>query len=149
MEILITGGKGMLGQTLIERLSERHKVEIVDLPEVDITKPQEINKVICYKDPDVVIHCAALTNVDACEEKVDLAYKVNAYGSANVATACGRHGVRLIAISTDYVFDGEADRPYNEFDQAGGARSIYGKSKFAGEEAIRQNCHNYCICRIS
>lgn len=69
--------------------------------------------------------------------------------SGNVAAACFRHNVRLIAISTDYVFGGELERPYHEFDAAGGAHTVYGQSKFAGEELIRRHCPNHLICRIS
>ena len=90
-----------------------------------------------------------MTAVDKCETEVDLAYKLNAFGSANVAAACFRNNIRLIAISTDYVFDGNLDRPYNEFDTATGGRTVYGKSKFAGEEAIRRHCPDHVICRIS
>jgi dTDP-4-dehydrorhamnose reductase len=90
-----------------------------------------------------------MTAVDKCESEPDLAYKLNAIGSMNVAAACHRNAVKLIAISTDYVFGGELDRPYHEFDVAGGAHTVYGASKFAGEEMIRRHCPNHIICRIS
>jgi dTDP-4-dehydrorhamnose reductase len=90
-----------------------------------------------------------MTAVDKCESEVDLAYKLNAFGTANVAAACHRNNIRLIAISTDYVFDGKLDRPYNEFDKPNGGNTVYGKSKFAGEEAIRSHCPDHVICRIS
>ena len=90
-----------------------------------------------------------MTAVDKCETEADLAYRLNAVGSMNVAAACHRHGVRLIGISTDYVFGGELDRPYHEFDIAGGAHTVYGASKYAGEEMIRRHCPNHVICRIS
>jgi len=83
------------------------------------------------------------------EDAVDFAYRLNARGTANVAAACNRRGVRLIAISTDYVFAGDSDRPYCEFDAANGGNTVYGKSKFAGEELVRQLCPDHCICRIS
>ena len=120
-----------------------------DLPEADITDPAGFDAFLAQAAPDAVIHCAAMTAVDKCESEVDLAYKLNAFGSANVAAACNRHGVRLIAISTDYVFEGSCDRPYCEFDVPNGGNTVYGKSKFAGEEAIRRHCPDHVICRIS
>ena len=148
MKVLITGGKGMLGRTLCAELKEFELIP-TDLPEADITDAAKFNALIAGYAPDAVIHCAAMTAVDKCETEIDFAYKLNALGSANVASACHRNGVRLIAISTDYVFDGDSDRPYNEFDRASGGNTVYGKSKFAGEEAIRRHCPDHVICRIS
>lgn len=149
MKVLLTGGNGMLGRTICRVLGGRFEIVPTDLPEADITNEVRIDRVIAAAQPDVVVHCAAATQVDACETKVDFAYRLNARGTANVAAACNRNGVRLIAISTDYVFDGDLDRPYNEFDRATGGRTVYGRSKFAGEEQIRALCPNHCICRIS
>ncbi len=148
MKIVITGGKGMLGRTLQKVLSA-HDLIIADLPEWDILDAAKFSDQLAAVKADAVIHCAAMTAVDKCETEVDFAYKLNAVGSMNVAAACHRHGVRLIAISTDYVFDGALDRPYHEFDMAGGAHTVYGASKFAGEEMIRRHCPNHVICRIS
>lgn len=148
MKVLITGGRGMLGRTLQQELAS-HELVIVDLPECDITDAAGFDRFLAAAHPDVVIHCAAMTAVDKCETEVDFAYKLNAVGSMNVAAACFRHGVRLLAISTDYVFGGELDRPYHEFDIAGGAHTVYGQSKYAGEEMIRRHCPNHVICRIS
>lgn len=148
MCIVITGGKGMLGRTLQKVLNE-HELIVADLPEWDITDAADFSEKLKNSHADVVIHCAAMTAVDKCETEVDLAYRLNAVGSMNVAAACQRNGVRLIAFSTDYVFGGELDRPYNEFDVAGGAHTVYGASKFAGEEMIRRHCPNHVICRIS
>jgi dTDP-4-dehydrorhamnose reductase len=99
--------------------------------------------------PDVVIHCAAMTAVDRCESERESAFRLNARGSANVASVCRKYSIRLIAVSTDYVFDGDADRPYDEFDRPNGGRTVYGQSKFAGEEAVRSLCPNHVIARIS
>lgn len=148
MKILITGGKGMLGRTLQSVLSE-HDLIIADLPECDILDAAGFDCFLTNAAPDAVIHCAAMTAVDKCETEIDFAYKLNAVGSMNVAAACQRHHVRLIAISTDYVFGGELDRPYHEFDAAGGAHTVYGQTKFIGEELIRRHCPNHVICRIS
>ena len=149
MKILLTGGKGMLGRTLCRELGGDFEVVPTDLPDADIADEDGFDALLKREKPDAVIHCAAATQVDACEEKIDFAYRLNARGTANVAAACNRNGVRLIAISTDYVFDGDSNRPYSEFDRATGGRTVYGKSKFAGEEQVRALCPNHCICRIS
>ena len=148
MKLLITGGKGMLGRTLQNEFKDC-EIVIADLPEADITDAAGFDRFLAANKPDAVIHCAAMTAVDKCESEIEFSYKLNAFGTANVAAACNRHGVRLIAISTDYVFDGDSDRPYNEFDRATGGNTVYGKSKFAGEEAVRKHCPNHVICRIS
>ena len=149
MKVLLTGGKGMLGRTLVRELGGDSEVVPTDLPEADITDENAIDAVIAQASPDAVIHCAAMTAVDKCETERDLAFRLNARGTANVASACRRHGVRLVAISTDYVFEGDADRPYTEFDRPTGGRTVYGQSKFAGEEAVRSLCPNHVIARIS
>ena len=148
MKVLLTGGKGMLGRTLCAELTDFEAIP-TDLPEADITDAAGFDALLKQIKPDAVIHCAAMTAVDKCETEIDFAYKLNAFGTANVASACHRNGIRLIAISTDYVFEGNSDRPYNEFDTPNGGNTIYGKSKFAGEEAIRRHCPNHVICRIS
>ena len=148
MIVMLTGGKGMLGRTLCAELTD-FEIIPTDLPEADITDAAGFDALLKKVRPDAVIHCAAMTAVDKCESEIDLAYKLNAFGTANVASACQRNGVRLIAISTDYVFEGDSDQPYNEFDRPTGGRTIYGKSKFAGEEAIRALCPDHVICRIS
>ena len=148
MKLLITGGKGMLGRTLQDEFKDCG-IAVADLPETDITDAAGFDAFLVRHKPDAVIHCAAMTAVDRCESEIEFAYKLNAFGTANVATVCHRHGVRLIAISTDYVFDGDSDRPYNEFDRATGGNTVYGKSKFAGEEAVRTLCPDHVICRIS
>ena len=148
MKVLLTGGKGMLGRTLCAELTD-FEVLPTDLPEADITDAAGFDALLKKERPDAVIHCAAMTAVDKCETEIDFAYKLNAFGTANVASACRRNNIRLIAISTDYVFEGDSDRPYNEFDLPSGGRTVYGKSKFAGEEAIRRHCPDHVICRIS
>ena len=148
MKVLLTGGKGMLGRTLCAELTD-FEVIPTDLPDADITNEAGFDALLKRIKPDAVIHCAAMTAVDKCETETELAYKLNAYGTANVASACHRNGIRLIAISTDYVFEGNSDRPYNEFDTPNGGNTVYGKSKFAGEEAVRRHCPDHVICRIS
>ena len=147
MKLLITGGKGMLGSTLQKEFSDC-EIVVADLPECDITDPAGFEGFLAAARPDVVIHCAAMTAVDRCESDTELAWRLNAFGTGVVAAACRRQGVRLVAISTDYVFAGDLDRPYHEFD-APGARTVYGMTKFAGEEMVRRFCPEHLICRIS
>ena len=149
MKVLLTGGKGMLGRTLVRELGGEFEVIPTDLPEADITDEVSLDAVFEQHAPDVVIHCAAMTAVDRCETERDFAFRLNARGTANVAALCNRRGIRLIAVSTDYVFDGDSYRPYSEFDHATGGRTVYGQSKFAGEEAVRTLCPNHVIARIS
>src|SRR5512133_1927017 len=111
MRILITGGRGQLGTCLGVALAE-HEVLPVDLPEVDITSHDSIVGSVEGFGPEVVIHCAAATDVDGCERDPDLAYRVNALGTQNVALACRRVDAALVAVSTDYVFDGTKGEPY-------------------------------------
>jgi dTDP-4-dehydrorhamnose reductase len=106
-------------------------------------------KVLDKYAPDAVIHCAAMTQVDDCESKQDLAYLINAVGSSNVAKCCAAGKIRLIAISTDYVFDGKSEKAYSESDLPTGGCNVYGESKLAGEEAVRKFCDNHVIARIS
>ncbi len=148
MRILITGAAGMLGRTLQRELAH-HTLIPTDLPEGDITSPAGFDALVAAARPDAVIHCAAMTAVDRCETEPELAWKLNAFGSANVAAACFRHRVRLIAISTDYVFDGSGSSPYSEFDRATGGATVYGRTKFAGEELIRRHAPDHVIARIS
>jgi len=147
MKILITGGRGMLGRTLQQHF-HAHEIFVADLPELDITSPVAVNQALGSFKPELVIHCAAMTNVDGCESAPESAYKVNALGTAVVAAATARVGARLIAISTDYVFDGMADRPYTEFDPTG-PTTVYGASKLAGEAAVRAHCPDHTIIRIA
>ena len=147
MRILITGGTGMLGRTLVRRLVG-HELRAPGSRELDVTSAQVVTAAISQWRPQVVIHTAAHTKVDACETELERAFAINAIGSANVAIACQRAGARLIAISTDYVFRGDFDRSYREWD-AVGPRTVYGQSKLAGEEAIRTHCADHVIARVA
>lgn len=149
MKVLLTGAKGMLGRTLTRELSGDFEIIPTDLPEVDITDERVLDREFSRHVPDAVVHCAAMTAVDRCESERESAFRLNARGTANVASVCRKYSIRLIAVSTDYVFDGDADRPYDEFDRPNGGRTVYGQSKFAGEEAVRSLCPNHVIARIS
>lgn len=137
----------MLGRTLCPVLAG-HEVIIFDLPEGDITNGDAVHDFFDAHRPDCVVHTAAMTAVDDCETNADEAMRVNGEGSANVAAAAARAGARLVAISTDYVFDGLLDRPYHE-DDTPAPRTVYGRSKLAGEAAIRRLCPDAAILRTA
>ena len=150
MKILITGGKGMLGRTLQRRFAAE-EIVVADLPEWDITDDAAFTEKTLAAAPDVIIHCAAMTKVDDCEAKRELAFKLNEEGSRNVAAAARASGARLIAISTDYVFSGEPPRePWAWGEQdIPRPRTVYGASKFAGEQMIQMICPDAVILRIA
>ena len=150
MKILITGGKGMLGRTLQKELSE-HELLVADLPEWDITDDEKFVSSVCAESPDLIVHCAAMTKVDDCESNRDLAFKLNEIGTRNVALAAKVSGARLIAISTDYVFSGDPPREpwaWSETDIPR-PRTVYGASKFAGEQMIQMILPEAVILRIA
>jgi dTDP-4-dehydrorhamnose reductase len=148
MRILITGARGMLGRTLVKELSG-HEICTCDRSDADIADEVALDKIFSEAQPKVVIHCAAMTAVDRCESEIDTAYRTNVIGTTNVARLAYKYGSKLIAISTDYVFDGDLDRPYHEFDKATGGSNVYGQSKWAAEEAVRAHCPNHIIARVS
>ena len=111
MRILITGGRGMLGRTLQNRWQIAHTLAVADLPEVDVTAPGTLAEAFRAFRPEVVLHCAAKTNVDACEGDRDGAFRLNAEGSANVARACAAHGARLIPRPTAPAFPAHPPPP--------------------------------------
>ena len=119
-----------------------------DIEEVDITKIDEVTQFVHVNRPDVVINCAGLTDVQECENNVDEAYRVNAIGVRNVALAANEVNAKVIQISTDDVFDKESRVPYNEFDNVH-PRTIYGKSKEAGEKILTQLLNRFVIIRSS
>lgn len=137
----------MLGRTLVRRLSDQ-EVIATDLPELDIASARDVRAAVQALHPDAIVHCAAMTAVDRCETESDLAYRVNAIGCANVASACQRVGARLVAISTDYVFGGHGERPFHEWDPTE-PRTVYGASKLAGEDAVRAHCPDHAILRTA
>ena len=150
MKILITGGKGMLGRTLQKELAE-HELIVADLPDWDITDDTGFVEKVGAAKPDLIIHCAAMTKVDDCEAKRELAFKLNEEGSRNVALAAKTCGARLFAISTDYVFSGEPPREpwaWSETDIPR-PRTVYGASKFAGEQMIQMILPEAVIIRIA
>jgi len=137
MRILITGANGQLGQALQNILEARGDTVIpTDVPEFDITS-HEIVDTLAGFGPDVMIHCAAMTNVDGCAQDPDLAFSINAFGTQNVAHACLRCNADMVAVSTNEVFDGTATRPYQETDPTNPINP-YGSSRRSGEQmAVR------------
>lgn len=147
MNILITGADGMLGRTLQKQLTG-HSLYTPAYPEFDITTSDSVKKAFDAASPEVVIHCAAMTQVDDCEQERDLAFAVNEGGTRNIAALCGESTAQLIAISTDYVFDGLSPEPYAESDRPN-PQTVYGQSKLAGERAIQEHCDHSSILRTA
>lgn len=138
MKILITGSKGQLGHDLMNELDKRGIEYIgVDVEEMDITDADECRKVITEAAPDAVIHCAAYTAVDAAEDNVELCRKINAEGTKNIAEVCRDLDIKMMYISTDYVFNGEGTRPW-EPDDHREPLNIYGLTKYEGEVYIER-----------
>ncbi|WP_134683471.1 dTDP-4-dehydrorhamnose reductase [Brevibacillus migulae] len=149
MRILVTGGKGQLGVEVTNTLmANDHQVCSYGRDELDITNLDEVIKTIENLRPEVIVHTAAYTQVDKAEQEVDQAYLVNAYGTRNIAVAAEKIGAKLIYISTDYVFDGESNIPYTEFVPTN-PRTVYGKSKLAGEKFVQQLSSKFFILRTS
>lgn len=138
----------MLGSDLLATLAPHHQVTGLDIEELDITDLAKTLQTLKLLAPEVVINCAAYTNVDGCESNIDLAFQVNALGPRNLAVACNEVGAALVHISTDYVFPGTRSESYREDDPTGPS-SIYGKSKLAGENNIRTLTNRFYIIRTS
>lgn len=149
MKVLVTGSNGQLGRDVVLLLkNEGHSVLACDRDQMDITNQVQCNEVVSSFHPEVVIHCAAYTAVDAAQTDIDGAYKVNAVGTRNVTVAAERTGAKLIYISTDYVFDGNSENPYQEYDNTN-PQSVYGKSKRAGELLVQSLSSKWFIVRTS
>ena len=161
MRILITGACGMLGRDLVDVLSEDQELYLLDMQKfpsslssqfstltLDITDSTRTYREVTRINPDIVIHTAAYTDVDGAETNTDLAFRVNALGTRNIALACQRFDTELLYISTDFVFDGEKGEPYLEFDRPN-PQSIYGKSKYWGELYIDSLLNRFYIVRSS
>lgn len=136
-KVLITGGDGQLS-TDLARAFESPDLIVLSRSALDITRPHEVQKVISYYKPDVVINAAALTDVDGCERNPEQAKLINSLGPQNLVSAAQQIGARVVQISTDYVFDGSLKRPYTEGDQTN-PQSVYGQTKLAGERAMRDS----------
>ena len=147
MKILITGSKGQLGLELTKQLTGNKEYELIltDRDELNIVDVDNVNEVILSNKPDVVINCAAFTNVDGCEENYDAAFKVNAIGPRNLAMVCEELGSKLVNVSTDYVFDGKLrETQLREYDKVE-PQSVYGTTKLQGENYVREFSSKYYI----
>lgn len=161
MKILITGAKGQLGIEIAE-IIRNGKAEIggisenvqaselilFDIDELDITNLKMVKDKLNHLKPEVVINCAAATNVDGCESNEDIAFKINSIGPRNLALGCEEIKAKLVQVSTDYVFSGVGDKPLKEYDLPV-PYSVYGKSKLLGEQYVRQFCSKYFIVRTA
>jgi dTDP-4-dehydrorhamnose reductase len=138
MKVLVTGAGGQVGRELVDALAP-HEVIACPHADLDTGDRDAALAVITSARPDAIVHCAAWTNVDACESDTDRAFRDNALANRNVMEAARRAGAYVVALSTDYVFDGEQDEPYHEWDTPN-PLSVYGASKLAGEFEIDPDC---------
>jgi len=144
--ITILGGRGMLGCDLVTACRQKGlNTVVVDLPEFDITNSSHLQQAV--SNAQVIVNCAAYTNVDGAESETELAYKVNAEAVGRLGALAKKAGLWLLHISTDFVFDGKLDRPYVETDPPNPINE-YGKSKLAGEQLLVENGGGYCIMRV-
>ncbi|EHI98329.1 dTDP-4-dehydrorhamnose reductase [Clostridium sp. DL-VIII] len=161
MKILITGSKGQLGNEILDiiksgkaeigEISEgmkKSEVIALDVDELDITDLGQVKDKINDLKPDVIINCAAATNVDGCESNEDFAFKVNSIGPRNLAIAAEEVGAKLVQVSTDYVFSGVGNKPLTEYDLTA-PYSVYGKTKLLGENYVRELSSKYFIVRTA
>lgn len=145
-KIVVTGGHGMLGSDLVPCLEKAgYQVIALDLPEFDLTKAEHIEKK--FAGADAVVNCAAFTNVDKAEESPETAMKINGEAVGLLGEWAEKHNVFVVHISTDFVFDGFADRPYLETDKPN-PLNVYGASKLKGEELLRQSGCCHAIMRV-
>lgn len=150
MKVLVTGAKGQLGSDVIMEMERRqHTVIGVGSKEMDITDAEKVASVLRECRSDAVIHCAAWTAVDQAEDCETDAYRVNAAGTENLAKVCKELGCKMMYISTDYVFDGEGEEPWSPEDNTSAPLNVYGKTKLAGEQAVRSLLERYFIVRIA
>lgn len=148
-KVLVTGANGMLGQDLCPILEQNgYEVFKTDIDNMDITDINSVERVIEEQQPDIVVHCAAYTNVDKAEEDYDTAHKINACGTENLAKVCGQSDITMVYISTDYVFGGKKDVKYKPSDETEPLNN-YGLTKLQGEQAVRKFCKKYYITRTA
>ena len=149
MKVLVTGVKGQLGYDVVNELEKRGIEAVgVDIQEMDITDAASVDRVIRETAPDAVIHCAAYTAVDAAEENQEACRKVNADGPRNIARVCRELDIKMIYISTDYVFDGQGENIWEPEDERA-PKSVYGQTKYEGELAVQELLEKYFIVRIA
>lgn len=149
MRIVVTGRHGQVAQALHERAAGTNaEIILLARPEIDLTRPSEIEAALIARKPDAIVNAAAYTAVDQAESEHDLAYAINAEGAGAVARAATKLGVPIVQLSTDYVFDGTGERPYRETDPTN-PLSVYGASKLAGERAVAKAAPDHAVLRTS
>lgn len=150
MNILVTGGRGQLGCSFHKIAAEypHHNLIFTDIPELDITDPESVSQAVADNGIDVIVNCAAYTAVDRAESEPETARQINAIGPRVLAQTALRHGVKLVHISTDYVFDGRASSPLRE-DSPTGPTNVYGRTKLDGEREIESAGIDAAIIRTS
>ncbi len=149
MKVLVTGVKGQLGHDVVNELTGRGIEAVgVDIDEMDITDEESVNRVVRKEEPDAVIHCAAYTAVDAAEENEAVCRRVNAEGPRNIAKVCKELDIKMLQVSTDYVFSGEGEHFWKPEDVCE-PQSVYGRTKYEGELAVREILDKYFIVRIA
>jgi dTDP-4-dehydrorhamnose reductase len=146
VRLLITGGIGLLGKEIGEVFRDRAEILTTDREECDVTDPAACRREVDGFRPDVVIHCAAYTAVDRAEREPEAARLLNVEGTRNVARACRGRGALMVTFGTDYIFDGTSRRPYREEDP-GNPLSVYGKTKWAAEQALREEGGDHLLVR--
>lgn len=156
--IMITGASGQLGRALHSLLNNKNEYKLLqtdafasedgEVTALDITDEKSVKNYLENTKPDIIINCAAMTAVDLCESEQEKAYRINALGPKNLAEAAEGIGAKLVHISTDYVFDGQASHPYTEEDKPNPV-SVYGKTKQAGDEYVQQICSKFFILRTA
>ena len=150
MKVLVTGVKGQLGYDVVKELKKRGYTAVgVDVEEMDITDEVAVDRVITHAMVDAVVHCAAYTAVDAAEENVGVCNKINIEGTKNIAKTCKKLDIKMIYISTDYVFDGQGTRPWEPDDKVTEPLNAYGMSKYLGEQEVQKYLEKYYIVRIA
>lgn len=149
MKVFVTGVKGQLGFDVVNELKKRD-IEVigVDIDEMDITNAVQVKRMITEIKPDAVIHCAAYTAVDAAEDNVEVCRKVNAEGTQNIAKVCEKLDIKMMYISTDYVFNGQGTRPWEPDDERE-PLNVYGQTKYEGELAVEQHVKKFFTVRIA
>lgn len=149
MKVLVTGVKGQLGYDVANELEKRgHEAVGTDVEEMDITDAAKVREILTEENPDAVIHCAAYTAVDAAEENVELCRRINAEGTENIARVCSELNCKLLYVSTDYVFNGEGERPWEPDDERE-PLNVYGQTKCEGELAVEKYVEKFFIVRIA
>ncbi|MBO7719458.1 MAG: dTDP-4-dehydrorhamnose reductase [Methanosphaera sp.] len=154
MKFFITGGSGLLGSRIATVADDKHELVLShnsnptdNTVKCDITNEEEVKKIIREVNPNVIIHCAAMTNVDLCEDEVDKAYKVNGDATGYLAKASDDVNAKMIYVSTDFVFDGQKGN-YSESDEVN-PLGVYAKSKYDGEVQLQRYTSNWAIARVS